>query len=276
MNWSSAKNILIIFFVCTNLFLLIVLLFFSDNTPRVSEEIVASASEILRKNGIEVPEKLMMRKNEPVYIPEAVNIIENKDNFIKKLLGENVSEKSENIFSSPNGTLSFYGDFFEFLPSEEYLKKETVFSDTTNRSAFLSKITSLFSLDGSDLVFTTTEINGKNVLNITKEQGNMRFFCCSVDVEYTKNSVEKISGIWFSEKGRKSEAVEQKPLSALMINYLSQNESLQVSKTVTDIVSGYYIPQSNVYHERLYLTPCIKIIFSDGSFFYETSAEETM
>ena len=41
MNWSRAKTILIIFFICTNIFLLFILLFFMDSTPRVSEEIAA-------------------------------------------------------------------------------------------------------------------------------------------------------------------------------------------------------------------------------------------
>lgn len=276
MNWSRAKTILIIFFICTNIFLLFILLFFMDSTPRVSEEIVASTVQILKANGIDADEKLLMQKNEPVYIPEAENIVKNRKEFAENLLGSETKEESDDFYSGSKGTVLFDGDRFEFLPVSGFMKSEIKSSYAQNSSGLQANIVSLLGIFDTDLVFKTKEENGVYFLNISRKKGNMQYFCCSADVEYSNEGIKKISGTWFREKGRKQQLAEQKPITGLMIDYIGAKENTEEKKTVADIVSGYYIPEDGKYHEKIFLTPCIGLFFTDGQMYYINSTEQSL
>ena len=50
MNWSRVKTILILFFLCTNLFLASVIVMSGNRVHTISDEIIHSTGEILKNN----------------------------------------------------------------------------------------------------------------------------------------------------------------------------------------------------------------------------------
>ena len=64
MNWSRAKTILIILFLCTNVFLLTALALSSVNKSVVSEEIISSTVDILERNGVKISAGIIPEKSE--------------------------------------------------------------------------------------------------------------------------------------------------------------------------------------------------------------------
>lgn len=270
MNWSRAKNILIVLFICADLFLLSVIVLFTGQPGRTPDSITEAAVQILKNSGIEADPKLLQAKNHTVYIPEAENIILSYDSFAEKVLGAN-PEKSENTYFGEKGKIIFTGDSFEYIPAVKVFKD---FSLTMNNPASLSsQILSALGISDKNITYNVTQTGSRYRLNISKQRKNMQMFCCSIDVIYTSGGIESISGTWFSETGRESDETELKPVSGLMIDYVSLFGKSDTVKTVDNILEGYYIPSDDELHKKLFLTPCIKITFSDGSEAYVNSAE---
>ena len=96
MNWSRAKTILIILFLCTNIFLLTTIILSSGRNSNVTEDIVASTVQILKENGVEISPDIIPRKTRILPVIDLEEQIEEK--FItvkdaKKLMKKNGGEE---------------------------------------------------------------------------------------------------------------------------------------------------------------------------------------
>lgn len=103
MDWSKAKNILIIIFIILNIFLLVYSCI-SREKSTVSKESVAAVIDILEKNNIiidkacEIP---MYKKNTAMLVFENSDI--NKQKIIEKLLGKDYAEGKDSVEYKDNG-----------------------------------------------------------------------------------------------------------------------------------------------------------------------------
>lgn len=265
MNWGKAKSILIALFVCADIFLLSVILFFSSDIQKTPDNVTQAASEIIEKGGITVDEKFLKEPPVELQIPEMKSVLNSADDFAENILGENTS-KNDNTFSSEKGTLTVDGNYFEFVPAEQ------ISVSVKNPVSAAKKILNLLAVNSEHITSTveTTE-NGDYMLVISQKKNNIYYFCSEIKVVFSEENVKKISGSWFCENSDRSAEITTKPISGLLVDYSLRNNGRQ--KKITDILHGYSLPD-NVGQSDFFPTPCIKIVFSDGSSEYIPSAEK--
>ena len=264
MNWSKAKNILIVLFICADLFLCFVIIMFTGDFERTPAEITDTASQIIQKRGMEIDSALLKTKITSVKIPELENAAADKDSFAETVLGANYTKNDEG-YTSAKGVLSFGENCFEFVPgADTNLSLMPKTPSVMGRQAL-----AYLGINDKNIICSVSEKDGNVNLNITKQADGMRFFCSSIDVLYSKTKILKISGSWYSETGRQSQKTQLTPVSSLLID--SAAELNGEKKTVKEIIPGYYIPNGG--SNRLFPTPCIKVIFTDGSELIQSSAE---
>lgn len=262
MNWSKAKNILIILFICADIFLAFVALFFTGNIERTPAEITEAAAEIIKKGGIDVDASLLSTGVSSVNIPELKNIISDNDAFAKQLLGDDC-KKTSGTYSSEKGELCISGDTFSFVPKSI----DGISAMSKTPSATGRQVLAALGIKDKNILCTFSEKG--NILNISKQSNGMTFFCSSIDAEFSGSEIIKISGSWYCETGRHSPQTQLKPISSLLIDCTASLNGEK--KTVQKIIPGYYIQNKD--NDRVFPTPCIKIMFTDGSELVQNSAE---
>ena len=264
MNWSKAKNILIVLFICADLFLCFVIIMFTGDFGRTPSEITDTAAQIIQKSGIGVDSALLKTKITSVNIPELENAAVDKDAFAETVLGGSYTKNGEG-YTSAKGTLSFGVDCFEFVPGAD--TNLSLMPKTP--SAMGRRALAYLGISDKNIICSVSEKDGNVNLNITKQANGMRFFCSSIDVQYSKTKILKISGSWYFETGKRSQKKQLTPVSSLLIDAAAELNGEK--KTVREIIPGYYIPHGG--SNRLFPTPCIKVIFTDGSELIQDSAE---
>ena len=111
MVWSKVKNIIILILAALNLCLLLLVAGQHIRSVRYEEETLRQTLEALSLNGIEAERESLPGAMEFPTL-NAVRNEEEEKKMAKLLLGDAVSVTSGggmSIYSSPNGTLSFYG-----------------------------------------------------------------------------------------------------------------------------------------------------------------------
>ena len=113
MNWSRVKTVLIILFLCTDIFLLATYFTSRYESSRISEKVISSTISVLEKNGITLSRDLIPKYMPKIKHKEAENVISDYEGFAEKFLGKNI-RKTDFGFESDHGSINFYGDRFNF------------------------------------------------------------------------------------------------------------------------------------------------------------------
>lgn len=262
MNWSKAKNILIVLFVFADIFLLSVLLIISDGIKKTPDGIAETAVRLAAKNGINISPELLKTNISKVHIPELLNVAYDEDEFARTVLGDD-AEKNNGVYTGKNGELTVDGHTFSFLGE--------ISVSSRNSAAVSARVFSLLDIKDKDFVCTVSDKDGIRELIITKKSGGMNFFCCSLSVVLSGNSIQKITGSWFTETGKYSEETQLKPIAGILIDAASVNDGTQ--KNAASVSEGYMLPDNYLSESKFFPTPCVCFNFSDGSKTYLPSAE---
>ena len=124
MNWSRVKTVLIILFLCTDIFLLATYLTSKYASSTIAPEVIESTVEVLKSNDITVSSSVIPQKMPNVMSLDAENVISDYEAFAEKFLGKDMS-KTDYGYESVAGKLTFFGDRFNF-------KKNTVLDAVTD------------------------------------------------------------------------------------------------------------------------------------------------
>ena len=264
MNWSRAKTILIVLFVCSNLFLLSIILT-SNNTKKTSDSVTDAAIQLMQSNGITVDVNILKGLPTKTHIPELESVTADRESFIKAVLGAEYKADGD-TYSSDKGTLYLNENYFELIPSEKHSVSSRNSSTTAQKSLSLVGIKDKNLV--SDMKISDT---GNYTLHISKRKGNMHIFCSSIDAVISEHRIQKVSGSWFSETGENSSETALTPVLSLLTDYALHNNDGE--KSVTAVLCGYFIPDNKSASGKFYPTPSIKVFFLDGSEAYIPSAE---
>ena len=114
MNWSRVKTVLIILFLCTDIFLLATYLTSKYASSTISPEVIEATVDVLASNDITVDPSIIPQKIPGVMSFEAENVIFDYEAFAKSILGEKFTQ-TESGYEGVMGTISFSGDRFDFI-----------------------------------------------------------------------------------------------------------------------------------------------------------------
>lgn len=274
MNWSRAKTILIIFFICTNLFLFSVILISADRTSIVTDDIVSSTVSILKNNKVEIDPEIIPRKTSSVDMIEFENWISDYFEFAKKFVGEDAKKQTENTYVGANGKISFSGDEFTYHPATSIDTKTIIIKNhQVPEEKIALSVLEHFGFSDENLVIFKTENQNQKKITITKEKGTLSFYDCKIDMFISEEKIYKISGSWFFEGENLKEKFTVKNVTGVLIDYLSLTHRPKTEEKIVLIKLGYSSLEKGVYHKQIVAPPCWRFILSNGEEYTLHSSE---
>ena len=263
MNWSRVKTILIILFLCTDLFLVAIYMTSRYSATTISGEMIENTVSALKNNKITINPDIIPRKIQSIPYAEAENAIPDYESFAKKLLGNNLN-KIDYGYSGDYGTVTFYGDRFNYqknpdafiLTDSITINKEQTAKDVA--SADLKQL----GFDLSKATVSASKKNGNFTVVFENKANELPIFNSRVTVELSKYGVVSISGIWFNQTENTGNDTELKKVTSALIQFIPQ---LPDGGEIVKLQMGYNIFDKESFHKSATLIPVWHITCKDGS-----------
>lgn len=272
MDWSKAKTILIVAFIITNLFILLVLINERPvEEPTITDEFIGNVVEIINDKGIGIDTKVpkdipylntMIVEFEKIYSEELNKNYFNDNGIIKN--GEGLKEilnGNESILIINNRLVIYENTNERVLHKDIDMDKAIEISEEFIRRGKFST---------SDMKLTyIEEEDGTFYLEYSKEYGDIFVERTFTNFQIDKRGVKRFERQWLKTKelGETEIYISTAPKSLLTL--LGMQEVY--GKTITDISLCYYFdPERHEYIEEPGATkqgkaePAWRIQFSDG------------
>lgn len=263
MNWKSAKTILIVFFICSNLFLLTTIILSTEKTSIITDDIRTSTVMILKNNGIEINPDVIPRKIKNAPILEAENVIDDQEKFAEKLIGP-IIEQQGDIYKGKDAHIKISGDYFELIPA---IPSHTELTKKINPENALQVASSILKIYGfSDDAELSLEINDDMyIVQSTKKDDDMCDFSSRLELKMSEAGITKLSGRWFLKKKEVSPLPTLKSVTSVLIDYISLNDRTIGDEKIVQLDFGYMLSeQDNEYHNEATLIPAWQITLSNN------------
>ncbi|MBE7044350.1 MAG: hypothetical protein E7397_02380 [Ruminococcaceae bacterium] len=271
MNWHKAKTILIIFFLCTNLFLLAMILTSTSQSMILTDDIVSSTVTILTNNRIEIDEELIPRKTTLIPSVTMQNVITEYPVFAKTVLGDDAVMTETGKYKGSAGAITFRGDFFELIADAPLSASVTKSQDA---EAEAKKLLSGFGFD-----FSQAEISVSGeydfTVNFSQKANHLPVFRSELEVVFEPDGIKRISGCWFQNEKIEREKPEIKSVASVLLDFVTLSNRPATPDKIIGLEFGYGIPTDAIYHNSITLYPAWSILL-DTQEEYIMNAQENI
>ena len=252
MYWYRAKTILIIFFVFTNLFLLVNILKTTSQGTVVQEEVVSAALTVLEQNGISIDPELIPRRNRGMAAVTAENIIQEYDAFAEIMLGKPVQKTGENTYTGSAGTITFSANRFSFTAGQP---QATELTPAQAAAGFLKA-------RGFDLSGADRELLGNTITYYQKFSG-APLWDAVVNIQTQNGAVLAAEGCWFQETGGSvlREKIRLKNITGVLADYATE---VDAPAEIVGLEQGYMLPAGDRHVKKATLVPAWQIQTADA------------
>lgn len=254
MNWSKAKTIMILFLLCTNLFLLSTLINAEYRQKRVAPEIIDAAAVLLENRGIRIDKKIIPSAIGTEKLFTVENVISDYESFTSTV----------NTHTDNSAEISFCGDMFDIkadgIETDRRLK-----SPADKARAFLSSL-------GIDASKASIEVDNNSdgifTVRFTKIIADKPFFDCSISVELLGTKIISVRGKWYNKLDTVSASNSAlKSVPGLLVEFSASNPELHGSE-ITSLRLGYAISEENVFHKQATIIPVYEIATDNGGKYF--------
>ncbi|NLY43337.1 MAG: hypothetical protein GX066_05085 [Clostridiaceae bacterium] len=276
MNWSKVKTIMIILFLCINIFLVISLITSRYESVTIRSETLEDTVEILQKNSIIVDRSIIPTKMENLPLLQMENSEQDPDLFAKKILGEGYDKKEDGngyYYSSDGKTLEVHGCEFYYadeMPSEqlEPVNNETVESQ-------VRKILEKMDFNTKYMVLKEVYTLGKDLYSVTFYQqfGGKQIFEDYVSVILGPKGITSMRGYLIVPKEFSGQSLSVRQITGILIDFV-RNEDRPKDKviSITSISLGYRVDRSKTDIRETSAFPVWRITTDDGKYYdYEAT-----
>lgn len=262
MQWSRAKTILIVFLLCTNVFLLSILLTSHYKRVRVPDDVIESCVALLQKRGIEIDERLIPKTVGSAKQYTVRNVIENYEDFAHMILGSQ-TEPTENGFKTADASISYSGDNFKI----EYPNGCATNDRLTSPS---EKVRDYLDEHGIDVkgaeVRVSNDSSGIFTVTFTKKLAGEELFDCSIGARLDGKKIISVEGCWFKEESTGTE-YELESAPGLLVEFAASG-SMGAGGRISTLRRGYCVNEDGVYHMQSTVVPVYEITTDDGRSFF--------
>lgn len=263
MNWSRVKTVLIILFLCTDIFLLSVYFTSKYTPPVISQEIIGSTVDVLANNNISINPSIIPRKMPGIPHAEAENVISDYETFAKSILDGEISQ-IEYGFENHKGKITFYGDRFNFISSLGINPLAETLNITDEKKAEESAVSELkqlgFNLDSAKIYVSKT--NDTYTVVLKNYVNALPMFNSQIIVTLSRTSVLSISGTWFNQIKTSGSDNTLKNITAALIDFIPKATG---PTEITDINYGYSLFDTTLFHKSATLIPSWELTAKDGT-----------
>lgn len=263
MNWSRVKTVLIILFLCTDIFLLATYFTSRYESSRLSEEVISSTISVLEKNGIALNRDLIPKYMPKIRHKEAKNVISDYETFAKKFLGNDISN-ADFGYESSRGKVTFYGDRFNFIanPVNSPLLDIATIDDEKSAKEISATVLGAFGFNLENAACKPKKTENGYSVTFENTADSLPIFNSQITIVFENHLVSSISGIWFNETDLSAGNSSLKNITSVLIDFIPEAPQ---GITITRMELGYNIFDKEMYHKSATLIPVWKITCEDGS-----------
>ncbi len=276
MNWSKAKNVLIIFFLLINIALVTDIIYSSNKANIITPEIINSTVEVLAKNDISIDTGIIPSKTSSLPYIEVTNIITSPDEFAEQILGNGYSYNSENSeYTKDDNRLTIVGDKFAFYPASPI--SGDLFADISDKNAVKKAVQVLsdYGINLNKYVSYVESADGVYNIYLTKKVKSKLLFDSKIYISATNQGISHIEGTWFNETNYNSykNKIQLNNITSVLVEFILNEKRPQSAITINDLQLGYSLGDDNIYHRTMVLIPAWKIQLDDYTCYYVDARE---
>lgn len=270
MDWSGAKNWLIVLFLGINIFLVITLVRINTQSSVIDKQTISDTVEILKKSDISVDASVIPDTLPKLGSIDVYNSISEYEETAAKILGDNMHKSGENIFISGSKRVGFGGDVIYF--SDDSPTSPTPINADNAQSYCVEILRSYgFNMDNATTSITQNE-NAYNVFVCQKFDRYALIDSC-FSINLSENGITSFEGSWFSPTGEQtlfsSDSGKARSIVTVLFEFVrdSARESAGSNKIV-QIDLGYITGAKQTYHKYATAMPMWRIRCSDNNEYY--------
>lgn len=243
MNWSRAKNILIVVFLLSNIYLSIVLINTSGDIKKVSQEKVEETTSYLKKHNIivncKVPNKA---ENLPIVIVKYKDFSKNeiKGMFFNEMSGVKDVEDRDEIRVYDDKTSILIKNNIEFNYTNKAVEQVDNVDVRKSRTVAQSFV-KLFRIENADKYLIDTERTKGYVRLIYKQNYRKLHVDDSfLEIYANQNGVYNARVLWFDTIKQSERPMEVITSVGALLAVWSEFKSVKDAVEITGIEQGYY------------------------------------
>ncbi len=269
MNWGKAKTILIIFLMFTTVLLSIMLHTSNSKRNTISDDTVTNSIKILNDRGIKIEQSLIPKKLESAPIYTVENALVDQKAFVKSALGDSFTFEND-IYTSPNGTLAFWGDRFSVTYQNGLDTDKALKSPAEKARAYLLTLgLDLYETD----VLVKNDATGTFTVTFSSKLNKLPFFDRSITCTLKGEKLIGAEGSWFYNEEFSPTQASIDSLPSLLIKYSNENKAF-TNIEIKKITLGYAINENNIYHKKATVLPVYQVETADNKTFYIDAREK--
>ena len=260
MEWSKAKNILIVLLAVVDIFLCGIYVYRTEQAKSEELALRSEVCKVLKKQGISVEESMIPQDSMEI-LPATIGVYKNNREIATKLLGE-VSESFEGeytTYSGEKGTFMFAKDSFSLV----YESGVQVLGEERAKE-LAGEIIAAFPIKDPQKSMECRKDESGYVVRFSQVFSDIELFDCDVEIKISESGSIIAHGNYLCEGKIVTYSDDVLPSSAVK----SQNLSDVI---VLDISLGYTAKASD--SERLSLVPTLGIKTNCGTFFVDMQTE---
>lgn len=267
MNWSGAKNWLIVLFLAINIYLIFTLVNISSESSVIDKQTLHQTVELLHESGVSVDENII-----PTYMPkigtiEVNNVIDNKAAAARRILGDGVRAEGENIYTNGAEQVRFEGDYIYYKNNSD--GQDAPEADIGSvRNYIINKFRDYgFDIETSSLYI---EQRGSEYhMSAVQKFDRYLLLDSSFYIIADNGGIKEFSGSWFvlssKQNNPASDSSRVRSVVSVLLDFLRDGERIDNnSNQITAIELGYKTGDKGVHHKQMTAMPIWQITCSDG------------
>lgn len=269
MEWSKAKNWLILLFLCINLFLIGYIINRNIQSSYIDPDTIQQTVAVLEKNSITIDTAIIPTKIPSVGTLEVRNALTDPQELATIVLGNNYTASSSgNIFTKDTKQLSVAGDMIFYVNNDSKERINNLVEQNVG-----GVVMQRFASYGFDMTHATAKVvqkeSGQYRVLVEQTVDSYTLFDSFFDVVISQNGLHSFEGSWFVPVEKKDffhrDIKQVKPVTSVLIDFLSDpRRPKDKPVTITDISLGYTCGGKDTFHKAVTAMPVWRITTDDG------------
>lgn len=269
MNWSRAKNWLIILFIGVNLFLVFTIIRTNLQSSSIDKETVANVVNIMKTNGITVAAETIPNQLPNLGPIDVSNNLTDYDALVSRVLGDDaVKEPDKPDYTSGSRRLWFEGDMILYHDSQP---QEPI--DGLNAKKAQDEALARLRAYGFDMerarATATQQPDGSYIVTVVQNIDQYALFDSYFYVRVAQDGIREFTGSWFVISGNQdmlaNESARVKSIVSVLLDFARDEQRIANGSTeIVEINLGYMTKAKDTYHKNATAMPVWVVRCSDG------------
>lgn len=269
MNWSRAKNWLIILFIGVNLFLVFTIIRTNLQSSSIDKETVANVVNIMKTNGITVAAETIPNQLPNLGPIDVSNNLTDYDALVSRVLGDDaVKEPDKPDYTSGSRRLWFEGDMILYHDSQP---QEPI--DGLNAKKAQDEALARLRAYGFDMerarATATQQPDGSYIVTVVQNIDQYALFDSYFYVRVAQDGIHEFTGSWFVVSGNQdmlaNESARVKSIVSVLLDFARDEQRIaNGSAEIVEINLGYMTKAKDTYHKNATAMPVWVVRCSDG------------